>query len=185
MICINIIMKNTRLHAHNSSSDVMLSTPDSDLGGPELRSRCDTLYYFLYCLQILRCHKNTTDILWIFIVKLTVRTGPISFMSYSYDISILHLCRLRTKTQKTHTHTHHEILLGIGLESKENHENLSHNLTFRKPCIAIYSYNKTNEMYQLLKFIFGIELYSARLRMMDRETVRNMQRSIPKINLRN
>jgi len=33
------------------------------------------------------------------------------------------------------------------------------NLTFRGQCIVIYSYNKTNDMYQFLKFIFGIELY--------------------------
>ena len=32
-------------------------------------------------------------------------------------------------------------------------------LTFRRPCIVIYSYNKTNEMHKFLKFIFGIELY--------------------------
>ena len=102
-------------------------------------------------------------------------------------------------------------------------------LTFRGMCIVIYSYNKTNEMHQFHKFIFGIELcmfrtgflsvirrlvlctqqqvyviqvmltacqqavsitclyccvYNARL-MVDRETVRNMQSSIPKINLRN
>ena len=32
------------------------------------------------------------------------------------------------------------------------------NLTFRVPCIVIYSYNKTKEMHEFLKFIFGIEL---------------------------
>ena len=33
------------------------------------------------------------------------------------------------------------------------------NLTFRGPCIVIYSYNKTNEMHKFHKFIFGIEFY--------------------------
>jgi len=33
------------------------------------------------------------------------------------------------------------------------------NLTFRGPCIIIYSYNKTNELHKFLKFIFGMELY--------------------------
>jgi hypothetical protein len=36
------------------------------------------------------------------------------------------------------------------------------NLTFRGPCIVIYSYNKTNEMHSFLKFVFGIELYMFR-----------------------
>jgi hypothetical protein len=36
------------------------------------------------------------------------------------------------------------------------------NLTIRGPCIVIHSYNKTNEMDQLLKFMFGIELYMFR-----------------------
>jgi len=31
-------------------------------------------------------------------------------------------------------------------------------LTFRGPCIVIYSYNKTNEKHQFLIFIFGIGL---------------------------
>jgi len=35
-------------------------------------------------------------------------------------------------------------------------------LTFRGPCIVIYSYNKTKDMHQFLKFIFGIELYMFR-----------------------
>jgi hypothetical protein len=33
------------------------------------------------------------------------------------------------------------------------------NMTFKGPCIMIYSYTKTNEMHSFLKFIFGIELY--------------------------
>jgi len=33
------------------------------------------------------------------------------------------------------------------------------NLTFRWPCVVIYSYNKTNEMHYFLKFMLGIELY--------------------------
>jgi hypothetical protein len=32
-------------------------------------------------------------------------------------------------------------------------------LTFRRQCIVIYSYKKTNEMHWFLKFIFGVELY--------------------------
>ena len=32
-------------------------------------------------------------------------------------------------------------------------------LTFRGPCIMIYTYNKTNEKHQFLKFIFGIGPY--------------------------
>ena len=32
----------------------------------------------------------------------------------------------------------------------------------QRTCIVIYSYNKTNEMHQFLKFIFGIELYMFR-----------------------
>ena len=35
------------------------------------------------------------------------------------------------------------------------------NLTFRGPCIVIYSFNKTNEMHYL-KFIFGVGLYMFR-----------------------
>jgi len=35
-------------------------------------------------------------------------------------------------------------------------------MTIRGPCILTYSYNKTNEMHQFLKFIFGIELYMFR-----------------------
>ena len=36
---------------------------------------------------------------------------------------------------------------------------LFRNLTFRWPCMVINSYNKTNQMHQFLKFIFGIKLY--------------------------
>ena len=36
------------------------------------------------------------------------------------------------------------------------------NLTFTRPCIVLYSYNKTNEMHKFLKFILGIELYKFR-----------------------
>jgi len=35
-------------------------------------------------------------------------------------------------------------------------------LTFRWPCIAINSYNKTNYIHWFLKFIFGIKLYMFR-----------------------
>jgi len=35
-------------------------------------------------------------------------------------------------------------------------------LIFREPRIVVHSYNKTNEMHQFLKFIFGIELYMFR-----------------------
>ena len=35
-------------------------------------------------------------------------------------------------------------------------------LKFRGPFIVLWSYNKTNEMYQFLKFIFGIKLYMFR-----------------------
>jgi hypothetical protein len=35
-------------------------------------------------------------------------------------------------------------------------------LTFKWPCIVINSYNKTNQMHKLLKFIFGIKLYMFR-----------------------
>jgi len=34
------------------------------------------------------------------------------------------------------------------------------NLTFRGLCIVKYSYNKTTEMHQFLKFILGIKLYT-------------------------
>ena len=37
--------------------------------------------------------------------------------------------------------------------------NIVMNLTFRRPCIVVYSYNNTNEMHEFLKYIFGIELY--------------------------
>jgi len=40
--------------------------------------------------------------------------------------------------------------------------NTSVNLTFRWPCIVIYSYNRTNDMHWFLKFIFGIELRMSR-----------------------
>jgi hypothetical protein len=35
-------------------------------------------------------------------------------------------------------------------------------LTFREPCIVIYSYNKTNQIHWFIKFIFGIELHMFR-----------------------
>jgi hypothetical protein len=36
------------------------------------------------------------------------------------------------------------------------------NLTFRGPCIMMYTYNKTKELHEFLKFIFGIEFYTFR-----------------------
>ena len=36
------------------------------------------------------------------------------------------------------------------------------NLTFRRPCIVMYSYNKTKQTHQFLKFILGIELHMFR-----------------------
>jgi hypothetical protein len=48
-------------------------------------------------------------------------------------------------------------------EEKELEWNKSNiHLTFRGPYLVIYSYNKTNKVYQFLKFIFGIELYMFR-----------------------
>jgi len=35
-------------------------------------------------------------------------------------------------------------------------------LIIRGPCIVVYAHNKTNEMHQFLKFIFGINLYMFR-----------------------
>ena len=144
MICINI-MKNTRLHARNSGSDMMLRTPASKWGGPEFwshRYRLD--YYFLCCLKMLRCHKNSMDTLWISIVQLTVHTGPFSFMSYPYDISVLRLCPLRTKTHEIHTQRNITSTC-IGLESKENHKNLRHN----DPLLIPNSYHRAGMLLDL------------------------------------
>jgi len=45
-------------------------------------------------------------------------------------------------------------------------------LTFRGPCIVIYSYNKINELASSQHNLYDI--YPLLLLMMDRETVRNM-----------
>ena len=42
------------------------------------------------------------------------------------------------------------------------HKQMSPILTFRGPSFMIYYYNKTNEMHEFLKFVFGIELYMFR-----------------------
>jgi hypothetical protein len=47
------------------------------------------------------------------------------------------------------------------------------NLTFIGPCIVIYSYNKTNEMPQFLKFIFG----NKTLHVSDRISVHHQETS--------
>jgi len=48
------------------------------------------------------------------------------------------------------------------LVSSCSYKILNCSLTFRWPCIVIYSCNKTNEMHYFLKFIFWIELYMFR-----------------------
>jgi len=60
---------------------------------------------------------------------------------------------------KHDTSTLYSTVLLVSIHRNHHRAALLQSLTFREPCIVIYSYNKTNEMHYFLKFIFGIELY--------------------------
>ena len=114
------------------------------------------------------------------IIKPT-RYKPTHTHTYTYTHPHIHTpTHYKTHTLQTHTYTHPHTYTQHILQNKLNlwrHENVETYmgidytkrllwykllwcyLTFGRPCTVIYSYNKTNEIHNFLKFIFGIKFY--------------------------